>query len=170
MWWWLLDLYMFKEMVIYIIKKIFKILAYYNADNIEEGLYRKLQVKSCYVFHVLHSPYVAIVRCQDSAHKAFIPAQQSLTNSNKIFKLSALDQGVIIPHYVNCAIDAPLKHGLSLSNYDLNGQASQVWVTAVTRVDAASQNMSNAFHYTNPICIKIDINNYNDILLFLKTH
>jgi len=140
-------------------KKIFKILAYYNADNIEEGLYRKLQVKSCYVFPVLHSPYVAIVRCQDSAHKAFIPAQQSLTNPNKIFKLSALDQGVIIPHYVNCAIDAPLKHGLSLSNYDLNGQESQVWVTAVTRVDAASQNMSNAYHYIKPICIKIDIKN-----------
>ena len=150
--------------------KIFKILAYHNADKIEDALYRRLQNKSCYVFPVLHSQFVAIVNCKDSAHSAFEPAQEELRNeintSPRIFSLNALDQGVIIPHYVNCAIDAPLKHGLSLSNYDLNGQDTNVWVTAVTRVDAASQSMSKSYHYTEPICIPIRIAEFDKRIIY----
>jgi hypothetical protein len=140
-------------------KRIFKILGSVGASNVENGLYLRLLDKSCYVFPVLHAPMVIIVNAANSAHTAFRPAQQVVRSNPSLFKLSALDQGVIIPHYTNCAIDAPLKHGLSLSNYDIRSVNSNVYVTAVTRNDAASQNMSNAFEYTDPICIKIMIDN-----------
>jgi hypothetical protein len=146
-------------------QNIFKILASYNDHEIENGLYRRLYKKSCYVFPILHSNYVGIASNRISADVAFDPVELSLENeinrnrnrNKNIFPINALDQGVIIPHYVNCAIDAPLKHGLSLSNYDLTGQESDVWVTAVTRVDAASQDMSKSYHYTQPISIKIPL-------------
>lgn len=138
--------------------KIFKILSVNNAHTIEEGLYRRLLNKSCYVFPVLHVPFMVVVSCKNSAHEAFRPAQQ-LVNSNDMFKLKSLDLGAIIPHYTNCAIDAPLKHGLSLSNYDISSLDSNVWVTAVTRNDAASQNMSRSIEYELPICMSINIAN-----------
>jgi hypothetical protein len=140
-------------------KNIFKILASRDAHKVENGLYLRLLKKNCYVFQVLHTNLVAVVRCAKSAHKAFQPAQEELKSLKNIFKIQSLDQGVFIPHYTSCAIDAPLKHGLSLSSYDIKGLNSEVIVTAVTRNDAASQNMTNSLQYTKPICMKINIKN-----------
>ena len=144
-------------------QNIFKILSRKKAKDVESGLYLRLRNKSCYVFQVLHTSMVVIVGFAHSAHDSFVPAQQEIKNLSKsVFKLQSLDQGVFIPHYTNCAIDAPLKHGLSLSNYDISGVDSKVMVTAITRNDAASQNMSRSEQYSEPICMKIDVENMID--------
>ncbi len=141
-------------------KNIFKVLSLYAAHDVESGLYRRLLKKSSYVFPVLHAPFMIIVNLVNSADAAFGPAQQVVQSNPGVFKLSALDQGAIIPHFTICAIDAPLKHGLSLSNYDISSLDSNVMVTAVTRNDAAAQNMSKAEEYTDPICMRINIDSF----------
>jgi hypothetical protein len=144
-------------------QNIFKIISRKKAKDVESGLYLRLRNKSCYVFQVLHTSMVVIVGFAHSAHESFVPAQQEIKSLSKsVFKLQSLDQGVFIPHYTNCAIDAPLKHGLSLSNYDISGVDSKVMVTAITRNDAASQNMSRSEQYSEPICMKIDVENMID--------
>ena len=143
-------------------QSLFKILASKDAKEIEAGLYLRLKKKCCYVFQVLHTNLVAVVNCANSANQAFGPAREDLgRESNAIMGIQALDQGAFIPHYTYCAIDAPLKHGLSLSNYDIEKLDSAVLVTAITRNDAASQNMFYSEEVTDSICININIKKFN---------
>lgn len=154
---------------------IFNILANYGADKIESGLYVRLRKKSSYIFPVegANKQYFGVVSFVDSAHYAVQPTLSELErhvegqnvipgSENLILSTSSLHAGIIIPHCVNCAIDAPLKHSFSLSNDKLNPNTkSKVIVTAVTRVDAANQKTDYSTFYTNPICIPINITNTN---------
>lgn len=139
---------------------IFKLLTTKNASQVEDGLYLRLFEKSCYVFSALDSDKMAIVPLKSSAHDAFEPARSSIDTDEDILGIRAINQGVIIPEYTQCVIDAPLKHGLSLSNYELSRVNSKVVVTSVTRNDAAAQNMLYSEPYTLPICMAININTF----------
>jgi hypothetical protein len=136
----------------------FKILAVNNYEKIQDQLYLRLRDKSCYVFQVLNSDKVVVVGANNSADEAFRSARTSV-KKNETFIINSLNPSVFLPKYTYCAIDAPLKHGLSLSNYPIRKLDSRVYVTAVTRNDAAGQNMLYAGQYTKPICITIDVQN-----------
>ena len=151
-------------------KCIFKILAGHNYDKIENQLFLRLLKKSCYVFQVLKqddkdSDKVIVTCFNDSAHKAF---QTANTKVNR-FGGKQLSSFLFTPRYTYCAIDAPLKNGVSLSGYNLIPFYSKVYLTAVTMNDAASQITTYSGKYTEPICIKIDVNNIKIDVNNIKT-
>jgi hypothetical protein len=149
-------------------QKIFYTLASTSDVSIETALYKQLKDKCCYVFPVATSDcsgYMAIVSTYDSADDSFTPVVTELEmlqsmGMKKVFPITSLHAGIIIPEYTNCAIDAPLKHSFSLSNIAGIGlPSSTVYVTAVTQVDAAAQQKKNSTIYREPVCIPIPVNN-----------
>ena len=142
---------------------IFLFLLNNDYHQIETGLYRRLKNKSCYVFEVLQQSKVIISPFQNSAHDAVERAQSllpTLKDTNYIFPLYLLHQGVIIPRNTNCAIDTSLHHGASLSIYDINELNNNVYVTAVTRNDAANNNETMSTPITTDIVMPIYIKNF----------
>ena len=87
-----------------------------------------------------------------------------------MFDISNLNNFIFYPKYTYCAIDAPLKHGLSLSRYDISAGYSKVYITAVTRNDAAAQKKLYAEQYLHPICINIDVENKTLLSLVIEWH
>jgi hypothetical protein len=138
-------------------KGIFYILVTKDFTAIEQGLYTRLLDKSSYVFAIEGYPDVyGIVNFRQSAK----PAHSSI---NAIAQIQG--ETTLYPFYTNTAVDLALKHNHTLSgmriitppgmmriNYN-----SDVWVTAVTQVDAASQKTIYSLHYTKPITMPITV-------------
>jgi hypothetical protein len=141
-------------------KQIFYILGTKDYSNIELGLYTRLVNKSSYVFPVAGETLrFAIVNLKQSVKDAHGLAE------SKILPLSQLErERLLIPYNTNTAVDLRLKHDKSLAGTIFNTKTfnSEVWVTAVTRVDAAAQKTIYSRHYTEPIFIPIVISNLID--------